>query len=267
MLSDVSLVVLLGLVGLAVGSFLNVVIDRLPHDQSLLHPPSHCPHCQHPLSVLDLVPVLSYLWLRGRCRYCGTPIPWRLPLVEALTGLLFAYTGSVWGASLLTLVSLLYLSTLVVIFFTDLEEGLILNKVVYPATALALVLAPWGPAGEGFGLWQELGRWQGLAQALAGSALGFLLMLVIYLAARGGLGFGDVKLGGLLGMALGLSRVSVALPVSFISGGLVAGALLLLRIKGRREAIPFGPFLVGGAIVTLFWGPEIYEWYRGLFGS
>jgi len=254
------LLALLALVGLGVGSFLNVIIDRLPQGVSLVRPRSYCPQCLRPLSPLDMVPVLSYLWLRGRCRYCRAPIPWRLPVVEATTGALFLGAGLLWGYSVMTGIALIYISILVVIFFIDLETGLILNAILYPAMVLALLLAPWGWPGVGSSIWRSY------LLALGGGALGFTVMLAIYLASRGGMGEGDVKMAAFMGLALGVRMVLVALPVSFVLGGLVALLLLALRVRGRRQAIPYGPILSVGMLVTMFWGEGILSWYRGLFG-
>ena len=142
-------IILIGLLGLAVGSFFNVCIDRLPRSLSIVALPSHCERCQHRLTPLDLVPVLSYLWLRGRCRYCKAPIPRRILLVEAVTGLLFAYVAFRYEVTLETVVVLGFVGILIVVFFIDLEHSLILNRVMYPAVAAALLVAPVGPLGQG----------------------------------------------------------------------------------------------------------------------
>jgi leader peptidase (prepilin peptidase)/N-methyltransferase len=181
-------------------------------------------------------------------------------LVEGGTGALFAYAGFHWGLTPLSLISLLYISVLVVIFVIDLEEKLILNRVVYPAMGVAFLLSPWGPAGAGARIWE------GFVLSIAGGLIAFAVMFFIYLAARGGMGAGDVKLAAFLGLALGVPLVLVCLPVSFIAGGIVAVVLLIARVRARREAIPFGPFLSGGAVVALFWGHTIFQWYKGLFG-
>ncbi|MBI2846510.1 MAG: prepilin peptidase [Chloroflexi bacterium] len=244
--------VILGIFGLAVGSFLNVCIDRLPQGWSLISPPSHCDSCQRRLAVWDLVPVLSYIWLRGKCRYCSATVSIRLPAVELFTGLVFAYIGHRYGLSLQGLSLLIYSSILIVVFFVDLERGLILDRVVYPGMALALVFPFFLPE-------------PGVLGSLLGGALAFLLVLVIYLGSRGGMGGGDVKLAGFIGLATGFPLVLVALVLSFISGGLMASFLLLTRRRERKDAIPFGPFLSGTALVMLFWGTSLLEWYLSLF--
>ncbi|MBI2936276.1 MAG: prepilin peptidase, partial [Chloroflexi bacterium] len=247
--------VFLGLAGLAVGSFLNLCADRLPLGQSILGPRSHCPSCQRPIAALDLVPVLNYLWLRGRCRYCKARIPRRLPIVELATGGLFAYIGLRYGLTPQAATAALFVSILIVVFVIDLEQGLILNRLVYPSALVAFGLAPVGLDGSSQGLgWAYL-------DVLAGGGLAFVVLLVIYLASRGGLGPGDVKLGALLGLMLGLRSTMVALPIAFIAGGLVALALLALKRRGLRGTMPFGPFLSGATILVLFAGTPIREWY------
>ena len=252
------LVFLVGIVGLAVGSFLNVCIDRLPRSQSIVGLPSHCEACGHPLAPVDLVPVLSFLWLRGRCRRCKVWIPRRLPLVELATGALFAFVAFRYGATAQALVLLGFVSVLVVVFVVDLERTLILNKVIYPTIVVALLLVPWGPVGHG------LTVQSGYLEATKGFLLGGGVLFVVYLFARGGFGAGDFKLGALLGLMVGFIPVFVALQISFIVGGVVATALLLLRIRRRGDYIPFGPFLAGAGMVSLFWGQDIFHWYQGI---
>lgn len=203
--------------------------------------------------------MLSYLWFRGRCRYCKAPIPRRILLVEAVTGLLFAYVAFRYEVTLETVVVLGFVGILIVVFFIDLEHSLILDRVMCPATAAALLAAPLGPLGQG----QD--AFHAYIDALLGIAIGGGVLYVIFLAARGGFGGGDVKLGGFVGAILGIPQVVVALPLSFIAGGLAALSLLALNVRGRKDAIPFGPFLVGSALVSLFWGQAIFDWYRGIF--
>lgn len=246
------------LLGLAFGSFLNVCIDRLPLRESIVSLPSHCNSCNQKLKARDLVPLFSYLWLRGRCRYCGARIPIRLPIVEFSTGLIFAFLTWHYGLGLELAIALIYASLFLVIFVIDLERGLVLNSVVYPGMALAFVFSFFWP---GFGeFWPTLG----VANALLGGAVGFGVMLLPFLISRGGMGGGDVMLAGLIGMVTGFPLVFVALLLGILSGGLVAIFLLIFRLRTRKEPIPFGPFLAAAAMVTLLWGLPIYNWYTGL---
>ena len=233
---------------MAVGSFLNVVIDRLPQGQSLLIPPSHCDTCGHRLAAYDLIPVFSYIILHGRCRYCGNPVPHRILWVELATGLLFAFFWWNYGLSARLGIICAYSCLFIVIFAIDLERGLILNKLVYPAIPITLGLVFLRP---------ELT----IVNSLIGGGIGFILLLLPAVISRGGMGWGDVKMGALIGLATGFPLILVNLFIAVIVGGITAGVLLLLRVKKRKETIPFGPFLSAATIVTLLWGNAIWEWY------
>ena len=239
------------LLGLAVGSFLNVCIDRLPRRTSLIRPPSSCDACGRRLGVLDLLPVISYLVLRGRCRYCGAPIPLRVMVVELLTGITF---GILWwwlGPGAKLVVASLYAALFVVIAAIDLEFHLVLNRVIYPAILI-------GPlAAVVYGVPVE--------SSLIGAITGFLLLLVLHLIAPAGMGAGDVKLAAFLGEITGFPGVFVALFAASVVGGVVAALLLLSGIKSRKDPIPFAPFLVFGAAFGLTVGKAVTDWYLGLF--
>ena len=245
-----------GLLGLAVGSMLNVAIDRLPKGESIVTVPSHCEACGHRLAPLDLVPVISFLLLRGRCRYCGARIPGRIPLVELTTGILFSFIAWRYGAVPESPVLMAFVGFIIVVFVVDLRHLLILDKVTYPGMVLALLVVPWGPAGR------DLAVQGAYLNALIGVLLGGGVLSLVFLFARGGFGFGDVKLGVLLGLMSGAVPVLVALQLAFVVGGLVALVLLLLKGRGRRDFVPFGPFLAGAGIVALFWGQDIFDWYQ-----
>jgi len=247
------------LLGFAVGSFLNVCLDRLPRNESILSPPSHCQACHHRLAAKDLIPLFSYLQLRGHCRYCQAPIPKRLLWVELATGGLFAFLYGSYSLTPELGVMAFYASLFIIIFMVDLEQGLILNKVVYPGMAVALLFALFLPQS-----W--IGQWPApqIANGAMGGAIGFVLLLLIAIISRGGMGWGDVKLAALIGLATGFPLVLVALVIGAILGGLVAVALLIAKKRGRKEAIPFGPFLSLATLVTLLWGSSILDWYLGL---
>lgn len=246
--------------GMLVGSFLNVCADRLPVGKSIIHPPSHCPSCRRRLKAKDLVPVFSYLFLRGHCRYCRAPIPMRLLWVELGTGLLFGLLFWRFGLSFEFLITIIYSSIFIVIFIIDLEHKLILNKVVYPSMGLALVCSLLFSF-----LLPEVELVPRITSALIGGGIGLVLFLLVVLISRGGMGWGDVKMAALIGLVTGFPLVFVALLLGIISGGLVAAVLLALKIKKRREAMPFGPFLSLATIVTLLWGGNILSWYLALF--
>lgn len=255
------LILVFTLLGLFVGSFLNVCIDRLPRGQSIIHPRSHCLACNRELGTLDLLPIFSYLWLRGRCRYCRAGIPLRLPIVEGVTGLFFALLYWRFGLGLELFISLIYISLLTAIFVIDLENYLVLDKITYPAMVLATAFSFFWPELEGISMisGEILSK---LVSSLAGGAIGLAAMALPYiLTRRRGMGFGDVKLGALVGLMTGYPLVFVAILLSWIGGGLVAAILLVLKVKTLKDQIPSATFLVISAMVTLLWGKAIWQWY------
>jgi len=255
------LVVAFALLGAVIGSFLNVCIDRLPTGKSLVYPPSHCDACQHRLAPKDLIPVFSYLWLRGHCRYCHKPIPRRIFWIEVGSGLLFALTYWHYGLSVEFAVATFYCCLFVVLGVIDLEHKLILNKIVYPMAVVALIISIFIPS---TGIIDVSLPWPESANGVIGGAIGFVLLLIPALLYRGGMGWGDVKMAALIGLVTGFPSVFAALLLGIVLDGLVGGVLLLLRIKKRKEPIPFGPFLSLATIAILIWGSDILNWYLGL---
>jgi leader peptidase (prepilin peptidase)/N-methyltransferase len=255
---EILLIIIFAILGLAVGSFLNVCIDRLPQNKSIAFPPSHCEACQHKLAAKDLIPVFSYLRLRGRCRYCQASVPRRLFWVELATGIIFALLAWHYELTPALGIMIFYACLFIVISVIDLEHGLILNKVVYPSLVVALLLAlvpqPW------------LTQWiiTGIANAAIGGAIGFALFLLIAVISRGGMGWGDVKLAGLIGLVTGFPLVFLSIIMGAILGGIVAVALVISKKRERRQTVPFGPFLAAAAMITLLWGSNILSWYLGL---
>lgn len=250
---------LFAVVGLAIGSFLNVCIDRLPRKESILNPPSSCEACRHHLAVKDLIPIFSYLWLKGRCRYCHAPVPRRLFWVELATGGAFALLYWHCGLTPQLGVMAFYACLFIIIFVVDLEHGLILNKVVYPGILVALLFALFLPQP-----WLTQWMVHGVANFALGAGIGFGIFLLLAIVSRGGMGWGDVKLATLIGLATGFPLVFVALITGSILGGLVAIGLLIGKKKGRKEMIAFGPFLSLTAMITLAVGSNILNWYLGL---
>jgi len=261
---EILLISLFAIMGLLVGSFLNVCIDRLPQNKSIAYPPSHCEACQHKLSTKDLIPVFSYLRLRGRCRYCQASVPKRLFWVELATALIFALLYWHYGLSVELGVMAFYACLFTIIFVIDLEHGLILNKVVYPSMVVALLLALLPQSWLTQVTWLTQVIEPGIASAALGGAIGFAIFLLIALVSRGGMGWGDVKLAALIGLATGFPLVFVAIIMGAILGGIVAVPLLIAKKRNRRETVPFGPFLAVAAMVTLLLGSNILNWYLGL---
>lgn len=251
------------LIGLAVGSFLNVVIYRVPAGLSVLHPPSRCPVCEQEIAPRDNIPVLSWLLLRGKCRGCSTAIAKRYPLVELLTAVVFVLITLRFGVSA-ELPAYLYLGGVgVALAFIDLDTKRLPDVLTLPSYAVALVLlAIPAVVDDAWGCW--------LRAVLAGLALG-LFYGVLWFAYPAGMGFGDVKFSGVLGIYLGwLSWATVALGgfLGFLLGALVGVALLATRRATRKTGIPFGPFMILGALLAVLWGQPLIGWYAGLaFGS
>jgi len=264
---EIVLTVIFVLLGAAVGSFINVCIDRLPAGESIVSPPSRCDSCGRRLSALDLVPVLSYLLLRRRCRYCGASIPSRQLWVElscaALLGVVFWRYGLTPQFAVTALFSLVF----VAIAFIDLEHKLILNKITYPAALLALLLlgADWAfPNLRLFGGIFYLVEPR-LVSGLMAAGIGMLPFLVALLLTREqGMGMGDIKLAMLIGLVVAWPMVLIALFIGVFTGGLAAVTLLVLKRRGRKSVMPYGTFLAIGPVVTLLWGNEILYWYLGL---
>ena len=253
------------LFGVTLGSFLNVVSDRLPQGKSIIWPSSHCPACQSPLKDKDLIPIFSYLWLKGHCRYCGAPIPIRLLWVESGTGILFAFLywhyGLTWELAMFAFYCCLFIALLVI----DFEHGILPNRIVYPGIVIALIVAIFGSifgfapgivTGSGFSLW--------IVDAAVGAGIGFGFLFLVAIFSKGGMGWGDVKLAGLIGLVTGFPLVFVALFLAVVGGGVIAGILLITRVKKRKETMPFGPFLSLAAMATLFWGESLLHWYQSL---
>jgi len=251
---DILWTVIFFILGTEIGSFLNVVIDRLPAEgKSIIKPPSHCDNCQTLLKPKDLVPIISYLWLHGRCRYCGAHIPLRVPLVELATGLTLSLLFFGYGWEHEFWVFSIYGCALIAIFVIDMNTQLIPNKITYPACVFAIATVP---------LRDDLNYIDSVSgNALIGGAFGLTLLLAIAVISRGGMGVGDIKLSALMGLAVGFPYIVVGLFVGVVTGGIVAVALLLMSKKGRKHAIPFGPFLSIGFMAALLAGDTLWEWY------
>ncbi len=243
-----------GVLGLCIGSFLNVLADRLPAGGSIVAPASHCPECKQRIRPLDLVPVISYLRLRGRCRACGSPIPGRVLWTEITAGVMYGVLSAFYGFTPELGVALFYFSILLVIFVIDLEHQLILDVIVYPAAAAALIIDGFLPG---------LTFVPPILMGLAGGATGLVLFLLIVVLSRGGMGIGDIKMAGLMGFMLGFPGIFVALFLAVTTGGVVAVIMLLAMKRDRRQAIPFGPFLAIGTMAAILYGQTIIDWYSG----
>lgn len=252
-----------GLVGLVVGSFVNVVAYRIPLGKSVVRPGSACPACGAPIRSRDNVPVLSWLLLGGHCRDCGAAISVRYAIVEAATAGLFAATVLAVGAVWVLPAYWWFVGVCIALVLTDLDHKRIPNRILFPGIVVGTALLALGAVVDAVG---GEGTGDDLLRALAGGLAYFGILFAIAAVARGGFGFGDVKLAFLLGVFLAFQGWEVlwaGILLAFLIGGVVAIALLATRRKGRKDAIPFGPSLVAGAFIALFWGSEIASWYLG----
>ena len=247
---------LLAIVGLAVGSFLNVCIHRLPRQQSLNSPPSRCPHCDYQLRWFDNIPLVSYAMLGGRCRKCRTRISIRYPIVELVTMGLFVLHGAVFGWSALLIPRLVFACGMVVLFAIDLEHHLLPNAITLPGVAVGLIASTVLPPG--------------IIDALVGVLLGGGVLWLIgeaYFRFSGheGMGGGDVKMLAMIGAFLGWKLVLVTLVLSSVVGSGIGLIVIAIRKGGMKYALPYGTFLALGALFASLAGEAIVNWYVGLY--
>ncbi len=243
-----------GLFGALIGSFLNVVAYRVPRGESLVSPGSHCPSCGAPVKAFDNVPVVSWLVLRGRCRRCGARISVRYPIIELLTAVAFAAVVAVNGFDDDLVLELPLVATLIALAAIDFDQRLLPNKIVYPLAAWGVIASVLVDADD-------------LVENLIAGAGAFTFLLLVVLAYPRGMGMGDVKLAGAMGLYLGLSIIP-ALLVAFLSGSIVGLAIIAREgAAARKKAVPFGVFLALGGIVAVLAGPELIELYEDNFLS
>lgn len=242
--------------GAFIGSFLNVCIYRIPRKKSIILPASSCPHCGSSIKPWDNIPILSYIFLRGKCRSCKRSISLRYPIVELLTALLFWLTLHRFGLTLSTGSYLIFISTLIVIAFIDLEHHIIPNSISLPGIVIGFLLA-W--------LTLPLSALQSLIGILTGGGFIYLVSLAsLVILGKEGMGGGDIKLMAMIGAVLGWKNTLLTIFLGSVAGSLIGISLMTLKKKKRDDPIPFGPFLVLGAITSLFLGNQIMEWYFSL---
>lgn len=265
--------------GLCIGSFLNVVIHRLPRMMerewklqcaelnglpppieagpalSLAFPGSRCPHCGHQITALENIPVASYLWLKGRCSECRTPISPRYPIIEAATGLLSAFTAWHFGPTLTALFSLFFLWSLIALTFIDFDTQLLPDSITLPLLWLGL-------------LFNLHGGFVSLSSAVIGAAAGYLVLWSVYWAfklatGKEGMGYGDFKLLAALGAWMGWQMLPAIILLSSLVGAVIGIVLIVLARHGKDVPMPFGPYLAGAGLIALYWGPQINKLYLG----
>lgn len=237
--------------GTVFGSFFNVVGIRVPKKISFHNNRSYCPHCERQLQFYELIPVLSYVLQRGKCRTCRTNISIVYPFVELSTGLLFASAYMYFGLQLELIVALLFISLLMIIFVSDIYYMLIPDKILLfflPLFIIARIFIPLDP-------WYD---------AVLGAVLGYVLLAIIIIVSKGGMGAGDMKLFGVIGFVLGWKLILLTFFLAALFGALIGGALMAMKKVKRKEPIPFGPFIVLGAIISYFYGNTLIDYYLSL---
>lgn len=245
-------IVLFFIYGIIFGSFFNVVGLRVPKKESIVSPPSHCTTCERNLTTLDLIPVFSYVFLRGKCRGCQSKISPIYPFMEFITGALFALSYYMLGFSLELVVVILFISMLVIITVSDIAYMLIPNKILLPFSIVILIarivspLTPW---------WDSL----------LGAVVGFSVLFLIAVVSKGGMGGGDIKLFFVIGLVLGTVQTLLTLFIAALIGSVIGIVILRRAGKGRKTPIPFGPSIAVAAVIAYFWGSQIVDWYGSLY--
>jgi len=249
------------LFGIIIGSFLNVCIYRIPKGESIVYPGSHCMTCKHPLNRLDLVPVLSFLFLKGRCRYCNQKIPSRYMAIELLTGLLYGVVYLKFGLSLELIMYATFIALLIVLTMIDSDHMLLPTKIILFGAGLGIVFRSVQAV-----LYHDV---RFFIYPIVAAFIGYGLFYVTFYLAKlllkkEGLGFGDVRLIGMLAIYLSVRLTFLTIFLASILASLYG--LVLLYIKKKSEPFPFGPFINMGAIIALFYGESILIWYLRLAG-
>jgi len=248
-------IIMAALFGAVVGSFLNVAIHRLPRGESIVLPSSHCPSCSAPIASYDNIPIISYLFLRGRCRSCNARISLRYPIVEAANAFLWALVVQRFGIGAEGLVWAAYSSALIVVTGIDLDHRLIPDAITLPGMALGLAAS----------LFMPITFLDSLAALFLGGGFFYAVAVISdFLLGKPGMGGGDIKLTAMIGAFLGVKNMAFAVLAALCSGSIVAIILIVLGIKTRKDVIPFGPYLALGGITALFWGEPVIEWYLKL---
>lgn len=244
--------IFLFVIGMTFGSFFNVVGLRVPKNIPFTTDRSYCPNCHTQLKWYELIPVFSYLLLFGKCRTCKNRISPLYPIIELITGLLFAYSYFVIGFEVELFAALIFMSLLMIIFVSDMRYMLIPNKILLfflPFVILARIISPLTP-------WYD---------AIIGGVVGFGLIAIIILLSNGGMGAGDMKLFGIIGMILGWQNTLLTFFFAALFGAIIGGILLIFKMIKRKQPIPFGPYIVIGAIISYFYGKDIISLYLTLF--
>jgi len=245
---------LIAILGLVIGSFLNVCIYRIPVEESIAFPPSHCSKCKHDLSPIDLVPVFSYIFLRGRCKYCNEKISIRYPFIESLNGILYLIVFFKFGLTLIALKYCILVSILIVIGMIDYDTQYVFTSTTIFGGIIAGI----------FIIIQAIFYKAGVIDLILGGVIGFgIIGLIVFLTK--GMGEGDIEIAAACGLFLGVKGILLGLFLAIILGGIVGIIILLLKLKKAKEKIAFGPCIAIGSLISMLWGVEILKLYWGLF--
>jgi len=249
-------VILIFILGLILGSFSNVCIYRIPRNESIIYPASHCPKCGSHIKPVDNIPLLSFILLKGRCRNCKNKISIQYPTVEVLTGLIYLIIYLIYGLSIQSLIYIILSSALIIIAFIDLNEEIVPDVISLPGIVIGFILS-------------FFVSYISFINSALGVAVGGGIILIIGLAGsvifkKEAMGGGDVKLAAMIGAFLGWRYIVISLFLGFFLGALAGIILIMSKIKSREDTVPFGPFIVLGSFITLLWGEKIISWYIGI---
>lgn len=239
--------------GIVIGSFLNVCIYRIPIEKSIVFPPSHCTNCKHDLKPLDLIPIFSYIYLGGKCRYCNKKISLRYPIIEGLNGILYLLIYLKFGLTLITLKYCILISILIVIGMIDYDTQFIFTSTtIFGGIVAGIFIIIQGIVYKG-----------GILDSLFGGIIGFGIIALIVFLTRG-MGEGDIEMAAVCGLFLGVKGILLGLFLAIIIGGMAGIIILLFKLKKAKEKIAFGPFIAIGSLVSMLWGIEILRNYWSL---
>ncbi|MGX4601532.1 prepilin peptidase [Faecalimicrobium sp. JNUCC 81] len=248
------------IVGVIFGSFFNVCIFRIPNNQSISNPPSHCYNCNNRLKPLDLVPILSWVFLNGKCRYCGQKISQRYPLIELLTGILFVLIYNVYGLNYITLYYLVLISLLIIVTFIDIDHFIIPDSLMIFGIIFAVLF---NLTGQGIALKDSI-----LGALICGGGMLILINLIEFIVKKEVMGGGDIKLFFMTGLFLGIKGGLLTILLSIYVGAIYGiGVMIYSKIKKQdyNSMIPYGPFISVGALITVLCGTNIINWYLSIF--
>ena len=242
--------ILIFIIGLTIGSFLNVCIYRIPLGESIAYPPSHCTNCSSEIKAYDLIPIISYIFLGGKCRSCGEKISIKYPILELFTGIMFYFVFKEYGLTIIALKYFIMITFLIVIAVIDLNTQDVYSVTTYSCIAIGIVMM----------LIEKIYLNEDIWTYVIGLIIGVVVIGGIVFIA-GGMGEGDIEIAAICGVFLGWQNMILTILLSFIIGGIVGGVLIILKKKTKRDAIAFGPFLFIGALISLFLGNEIISLY------